>query len=892
MNHVNPTNIEYVLNEKDSAVTKTDLNGVITYACPDFVKISGYNKEELIGHSHGIVHHPEMPPEVFADLWKCVKTQQPWAGFIKNLRKDGSHFWAIVNIVPDYEKGQHVGYMAVRNKATTEQIKYADEIYKKIKHGHGGNFKVENGEIIKNGFSNRFDFFRNSSIKTRIISVISLLSLLFLAASTSGLYNVNQSNNALKTVYENNEVPLYQISSIQKLLLQNRILITSCLVETASIETNTAQVEKNIVTITELWKAYSSRTLSPEEKALADTFAENRKQFVQQGLLASISALRAGNAEQAKDVVVTKVRPLFTKVSQDIENLSEFEMRSSNLLYQNAQTRFNQSFQIMTGLLIFGFSVSFFMGITLYRAIVRPLKMTSELIIRGDNKHFVNAKMGSAEIVSVLNSFKTSQVRSSFNEAEARRIADENLRIRIALDNVSTGVMVCDNDRKIIYINKSVEKVFEHLENDIQKEIPEFKASKLLGSHVEEFQRQPEHTARLNNLNSHVELSINLGGHPVIVSANAVINKQGERLGVVAEWKDRTEEVVIEKEVENIIKAISQGDFSRRINEAGKENFFLLVSKNINSLIETCSGSLNEIVRVLSALSHGDLTQKVQNNYAGMFEQMKNDANATVDSLRDIVQQIKDATENVNVGTKEIAAGNNDLSQRTEKQAASLEETAASMEELTSTVKNNADHAKEANALALNASNIAQRGVDVVSQVVETMEEINDSSRKIGDIISVIDDIAFQTNILALNAAVEAARAGDQGKGFAVVAIEVRNLAQRAATAAGQIKNLIDDSVIRVNSGSQLVTHAGETMGEIVTSIHGVTTMMSQITSASNEQSEGIEQVNKAVRQMDEVTQQNAALVEESAAAAEALEDQARNLLISVSHFKTGNKNR
>jgi methyl-accepting chemotaxis protein len=250
------------------------------------------------------------------------------------------------------------------------------------------------------------------------------------------------------------------------------------------------------------------------------------------------------------------------------------------------------------------------------------------------------------------------------------------------------------------------------------------------------------------------------------------------------------------------------------------------------------------------------------------------------------VGQIKDATDTINTASKEIAAGNSDLSQRTEEQASSLEETASSMEELTSTVKQNAENAKQANQLAIGASDVAGKGGAVVSEVVVTMDSINESSRKIVDIISVIDGIAFQTNILALNAAVEAARAGEQGRGFAVVAGEVRNLAQRSAAAAKEIKTLIGDSVEKVEGGSKLVAQAGQTMEEIVSSIKRVTDIMAEITAASVEQSAGIEQVNLAITQMDEVTQQNAALVEEAAAAAEALEEQAQNLSVSVGTFK------
>ncbi|WP_059415748.1 methyl-accepting chemotaxis protein [Cupriavidus basilensis] len=261
------------------------------------------------------------------------------------------------------------------------------------------------------------------------------------------------------------------------------------------------------------------------------------------------------------------------------------------------------------------------------------------------------------------------------------------------------------------------------------------------------------------------------------------------------------------------------------------------------------------------------------------MKQMQQQLSAT---LRDF----KDSAESIASASREIAAGNSDLSQRTEQQAASLEETASSMEELTSTVRQNADNARQASGLAANASETAVKGGEVVGRVVQTMDEINDASKKIVDIIGVIEGIAFQTNILALNAAVEAARAGEQGRGFAVVAGEVRSLAQRSANAAKEIKGLIGDSVARVENGSALVDQAGKTMGEIVQAVKRVTDIMGEISAASAEQSSGIEQVNKAVAQMDEVTQQNAALVEEAAAAAGSLEDQASRLQASVANFR------
>ncbi|UAN03447.1 methyl-accepting chemotaxis protein [Achromobacter mucicolens] len=285
-------------------------------------------------------------------------------------------------------------------------------------------------------------------------------------------------------------------------------------------------------------------------------------------------------------------------------------------------------------------------------------------------------------------------------------------------------------------------------------------------------------------------------------------------------------------------------------------------------------------------IAAGDLTVRVDVNSTNEVGALMAAVKRMQESLARTVAAVRRGVDEINVGSREISAGNTDLSSRTEEQAASLEETAASMEQLASTVKQNADNARQANQLAASASDVAERGGSAVAEVVSTMEGISASSRKISEIVSVIDGIAFQTNILALNAAVEAARAGEQGKGFAVVAGEVRSLAQRSAQAAKEIKGLIEDSVSKVGAGSQQVERAGATMQEIVASVKRVTDIMGEISAASEEQSSGIDQVNRAVSQMDEVTQQNAALVEEAAAAAGSLQDQAQRLAEAVAVFK------
>jgi len=305
----------------------------------------------------------------------------------------------------------------------------------------------------------------------------------------------------------------------------------------------------------------------------------------------------------------------------------------------------------------------------------------------------------------------------------------------------------------------------------------------------------------------------------------------------------------------------------------------------VRGVLRQLGGEPAYAVEVMSKIAGGDLTVDVQtgsNDRGSMLYAVKD----MVNKLVDICTNVRTNTESITTASQEIAQGNADLSQRTEEQASSLEETASSMEELTSTVRQNTENARQANQLAANASDVAVKGGKVVGDVVHTMASISESSKKIVDIISVIESIAFQTNILALNAAVEAARAGEQGRGFAVVAGEVRNLAQRSAAAAKEIKELIGDSVDKVDAGSKQVDQAGATMTEIVQAVKRVTDIMSEIAAASNEQSAGIEQVNQAIVQMDEVTQQNAALVEEAAASAEAMKEQARVLMEAVGIFK------
>ena len=478
-------------------------------------------------------------------------------------------------------------------------------------------------------------------------------------------------------------------------------------------------------------------------------------------------------------------------------------------------------------------------------------------------------------------------VRNSFLSLKTK--LDEVARLQSAIDGAQTNLMLCDQDFNITYVNAAVVAMMSRREAKLRSVFPGFNANALVGTNIDVFHKNPAHQRAVlsdpKNLPFFAEIEV--AGLEFTVNATAIIDSQGKWMGNMVEWVDITDQKEAERQIERLIAAAARGEFSERLEVDHFEGFARKVATGMNELLDASTDPLQSAVETVTALAQGDLSQLMEGDYQGRFAELRDAVNGSVANLLRLVRDIRAAADNIASSSGQLARGNGDLSQRTEEMASSLQETASSMEQMTGSVCQNADNSRQANQLAAGAREQAEQGGQVVGRAVEAMDAINRASKEIADIIGVIDEIAFQTNLLALNAAVEAARAGEQGRGFAVVAAEVRNLAQRSAAAAKEIKSLIKDSVDKVEEGGRLVNESGTTLNGIVTAVKQVSDIVAEISVSSEEQSSGIDQVNKAVTQLDDVAQQNAALVEQAAAASESLDEQARGLARLINVFKT-----
>jgi methyl-accepting chemotaxis protein len=817
-------------------------------------------------------------------LWETLKAGRPWTGYVKNRCKNGDFYWVLANAAPIVERGEVVGYISARRKATPEAIAAHEAAYRLFREKRQGNLVIRFGKAVKRGRPN----LNNVGIGAKLWGGIAVVIAVAAIATGSSWFGMQEAQRRFTGFVAHEQKLLDNYSEMYAQGLQ------------------AGQALRNIVLDPANRKAYENVEQAKrdfqehlgEARAVPDLDENVRRSLEQIGTLSTkhfgvqeriIGAVKAGDMIAAHKMLNDEDTPVwreYKKLLLDGRKSLEDKVTAGRADVQRMVVSTGRV-SLLSGL--FALIIAAFIAWLLTRAIRRPMQEMDETfanVLQGNYSNVIDIARND-EIGRAMQGLQVLQTRMGFEVAETKRQADEMTRIKIALDSVSTPVRIADPGGRVIYANLSLLETLRRIEPNLKAQNQAFSVDAFVGSSIGNLYADPDGALkRLAALSATVETTMDIGGRTYRVVTSPVFNPGGERLGSVGEWQDRTDQILVEKEISAIVASASAGSLDSRIDLAGKDGFFLTLAQGINGLLETTQTALVATSEVLSRVSQGDLTQKIEADYQGIFGQLKDDTNTTIERLREVVGRIKDATEAINIASQEIAAGNQDLSSRTEEQASSLEETSSAMEELNATVKQNAENAKQANELAKTSNAGVTKGSQVVKDVVVTMGDIQASSKKISDIIGVIDSIAFQTNILALNAAVEAARAGEQGRGFAVVATEVRNLAQRSATAAKEIKTLIAESVDKVESGARLVQQAGSTMDEVVTSFQQVASLVTEIASASREQSSGIEQTTQAVSQMDEVTQQNAALVEEAAAAAESLEEQARGLVQTVSMFK------
>ena len=725
------TDNELLFDASQQIVSKTDMKGRITYINQDFIDISGFSENELIGKNHNIVRHPEMPTAAFKDLWENVQKEKPWVGMVKNRCKNGDYYWVEAHVTPVRENGQITGYMSVRKKPERSQISEAETLYERM---------------------------NEDSYKPSLLQKLACMSFC--------------SHMRL--------MPKVIIPLITTLVIFS--LFTAFIIHGATGNTSTGSFTAEMLGI-------------PSGKFLL---------------------MNAGLT-----MVLSLIVGVF--ISHCVNN----PIRQCIAVMNNmAEGKYDDSIDI---------------------------KRTDEL---GD----------------LMRALKSMQIKQGFDVNNARYLAQQTDRIKTALDVAETNVMMADANNNIIYINNATQKMFNEIETDLREALPDFEANNLLGSNIDQFHKNPAHQqGMLKNLKSTYIATMPVGKLTMQITATPVFDEDNKRLGTVVEWINRTVEIGIETEVANIVEAAADGDFSQHIEEEGKNGFYLTLSKGINDVMKTTSIGIDNVVRVLRALSQGDLTQRIEGDYNGVFNQLKTDVNETIEHLTNVIGKVHNNTDQSADTAQEVNGTAQILGQGSSEQAASLEEISSSMEQMSANIRQSADNAGQTEQIAQKAATDAKESGDSVTEAVVAMKDIAEK-------ISIIEEIARQTNLLALNAAIEAARAGEHGKGFAVVAAEVRKLAERSQKAAGEIGDLSGSTVI-------IAEQAGEKLLQLVPDIQKTAELVQEISVASREQDVGAEEINKAIQQLDRTVQRSAASAEELAASASQLTRQAEDQRENMNFF-------
>lgn len=622
------------------------------------------------------------------------------------------------------------------------------------------------------------------------------------------------------------------------------------------------------------------------DRAFAEASAQDAESAELQKLVQTWSEIRAAidaTLAQPQEAISTpKVLMDVLRMIARLEGVAEEVNVLAQQAREHGQRQAERSTHLAAAMFAAMLAVVVLLFYLLYRGLIRDLggepgtvSQIARAIAGGQLHQPIELRPGDAHSVMAEMARMRDCLRTSLGSLQDAAAA--TARVKSALDASSVCMTIVDRSGRIEYANPAVCELFASAAVELRQLSGEFDAAAPVGSSL---------AGLLGGAMGARQHTVQGGGKVFELTMNAVTGADGASLGHSIEWCDRSGELAVQAEVRRVVDAASGGDFSLRVPVGDKTGFVREISEGVNRLNGITEQGLNDILGVARALSEGDLTRTISERHPGAFGMVCEGINRTVGNLQSLIGGLKDAIDAITNAARDISAGNSDLSQRTEQQAAQLDRTSSGMQELNAIVRQNSSQALEANRLAQASAEVAARGGGVVRKSVETMAEISQSSRRIADIISLIDGIAFQTNILALNAAVEAARAGEQGRGFAVVAAEVRNLALRTAGAAKEISVLIGESVDKVERGTRQVNEAGGTMQEIVHSITRVSGIMSGIAAASDDQNGKLENVSRALSDIDSATQQNAALVEQAASSAAALEDQARELQRMAGAFR------
>ncbi|MBI4741785.1 MAG: MCP four helix bundle domain-containing protein, partial [Betaproteobacteria bacterium] len=717
-NNLPVTNSEVSLRDETLIVSKTDLKGQITYVNKDFIDVSGFTEAELIGEPHNIVRHPDMPAEAFEDLWRNLKDGRPWTGLVKNRCKNGDFYWVLATATPILENGQVTGYISVRRKAAAQQIEAAEKAYRLFREKKAGGSHIRHGAVVKGGAG------LLASLSLRAKMLLGFASLLLAVAMVAGLglWGMGKTNQAVADLYNRRVGPLQDLAVIMQLTADNRAQVMLAVqhdpagayanLHNHGVDLHLATIDKNIAEISARWESYEKNVNSSQHKELADAFVDARKRYVTEGLLPARAAVADGKFHDANLVLLQKLNPAYTATAQKAGELFQYLSAAGKKQLTASEEDFGSVRLWVILLVVTALLTGVIVSWLLMRSITRPLDIVNAAVQRlaqGDFKTNLEVSRND-ELGKVVQGLQSMQIHQGFNVAEAKRVADENLRIKIALDGVGMPITISDSSNALIYLNNAATALWTGMEAGMAQRIPGFRAADIKNySLVDFFDDEKVKECYRQKLSEPRLLDFAMCERNLRVTASPVLGSRGEYLGRASQWLDRTSEVAVENEVAMIVSAASNGDFAQRVSTKGKEGFFRQLANDLNQLLDTSQRGLDDVVQVLGALAKGDLTKRIEADYAGSFGQMKSDANQTADTLGEIVGQIKNAADAINTAAKEISSGNQDLSSRTEEQASSLEETASSMEQLTSTVKQNADNARQANDLAGNAQQVAEK---------------------------------------------------------------------------------------------------------------------------------------------------------------------------------------